>query len=41
MAQLGYFLNSLLFPVTYVLNGIGGAIFALNQFRFYSNGVVQ
>lgn len=41
MAQLGYFLNSLLFPVTFVLNGIGGAIFALNQFRFYSNGVVQ
>lgn len=41
MAQLGYFLDSLLFPVKFVLNGIGGAIFALNQWRFYSNGVVQ
>jgi protein involved in polysaccharide export with SLBB domain len=41
MAQLGYFLDSLLFPVKFVLTGIGGAIFALNQYRFYTNGVVQ
>ena len=40
-AALQRFLDSLLFPVKFVLNGIGGAIFALNQWRFYSNGVVQ
>ena len=33
LAQLGYFLDTLLFPVKQVLNGLGGAIFAIDRFR--------
>ena len=41
LAQLGYFLDSLLFPVKQVLNGLGGAIFAIDRFRgvgYYGGG---
>ncbi|MBK7643981.1 MAG: polysaccharide biosynthesis/export family protein [Planctomycetes bacterium] len=41
LAQLGYFLDSMLFPVKKVLSGIGGAFFSLNQFSYYNNNVLH
>jgi protein involved in polysaccharide export with SLBB domain len=41
LAQLGYFLDSLLFPVKLVLEGIGGAIFSLNQLSYYNTNVLH
>ena len=41
LAQLGYFLDSLLFPVKLVLTGIGGAIFSLNQLSYYNSNVLH
>jgi len=41
LAQLGYFLGSLLFPVKLVLEGIGGAIFSLNQLSYYNSNVLH
>lgn len=41
LAQLGYFLDSLLFPVKLVLTGIGGAIFSLNQLSYYNTNVLH
>lgn len=41
LAQLGYFLDSLLFPVKLVLTGIGEAIFSLNQLSYYNHNVLH
>jgi polysaccharide export outer membrane protein len=41
LAQLGYFLDSMLFPVKLVLSGIGGALFSLNQLSYYNSGVLH
>ncbi len=41
LAQLGYFLDSMLFPVKQVLSGIGGAIFSLNQLSYYNSNVLH
>jgi protein involved in polysaccharide export with SLBB domain len=41
LAQLGYFLDSLLFPVKLVLTGIGEAIFSLNQLSYYNTNVLH
>lgn len=41
LAQLGYFLDSLLFPVKQVLTGIGGAVFSLNQLSYYNTNVLH
>lgn len=41
LAQLGYFLDSMLFPVKQVLTGIGGAIFSLNQLSYYNSNVLH
>lgn len=38
IAEIGYFLNTLLFPVKSVLSGLGQAFFALDRIRAYSNG---
>lgn len=37
LAQVGYFLDTLLFPVKQVLTGIGGALFSLRAFQGYGN----
>jgi len=41
LAQLGYFIDSLLFPVKLVLTGIGDAIFSLNQLSYYNQNVLH
>ena len=35
LAQIGYFLDTLLFPVKQVLTGLSGAFYSLGQFRYY------
>jgi polysaccharide export outer membrane protein len=41
LAQFGYFLNALLFPVKEVLIGLGDAIFSLNQLSYYNQNVLH
>lgn len=41
LAQFGYFLDSLLFPVKQVLIGLGDAIFSLNQLSYYNQNVLH
>jgi protein involved in polysaccharide export with SLBB domain len=41
LAQFGYFLDSLFFPVKQVLNGLGNAIFSLNQLSYYNGNVLH
>ncbi len=41
LAQVGYFLDSLLFPVKLVLEGLGGALFSLNQLSYYNSNVLH
>jgi len=41
LAQLGYFIDSLLFPVKLVLTGLGDALFSLNQLSYYNSNVLH
>lgn len=37
LAQIGYFLDTLLFPVKQVLTGLSGAFYSLGQFHYYTS----
>jgi protein involved in polysaccharide export with SLBB domain len=37
LAQVGYFLDTLLFPVKQVLTGLSGAFYSLGQFHYYTS----
>jgi hypothetical protein len=37
LAQIGYFLDTALFPVKLVLTSIAGAIFTLGRLQFYQD----